>query len=197
MTVPHFFRDEGDCILNRLREIDHIAVYHRRDVWSCPHCGWGDSNEFDVWFKTPYIKEVHIQSRLFKLGHVVIVSRCPKCREISWIHYEIDNILQKKEFADLYPEDDPAPTHYDYDIIKKERDRLWSEEQEVWDNSLCKTCKHRTSEPFQSYRGKYSISIDCEVIIIEKGMDPWTLNLHGRNKEECKHYIKNEEIEGK
>ena len=190
LLIPHFFRDEGDSILNKLRKIDHIYAYHRGGVWDCPHCGWGDSNDFKIWFKRPYIKEVHLQTRLFKLAHLVIVSTCPKCTLISWIHYEIDSVLRKKEWADSYPEDGPAPTHYDYELIEKERDRIWAEEEALWNRSLCKTCKHRKNEPFQSYKGKYDKAIECEVTVTERDGHTWTRNPHWDEDSGCEQYVK-------
>lgn len=187
--VPHFFRDEGESILNQLRGIDHIACYHRRGVWDCPHCGWGNSDNYDEWLETPWLKEIHLQTRLFKLAHLVIVSRCPKCRLFSWIHYPIDDVLKKRRYFETGLDDTLDP-HYDYDLIKKEQDRLWAEAQEEWDNSLCKTCSRAEREPFSGYRGKYSPSVECEVTVTEEDGTTWTIHPGGGRKTECKHYVK-------
>ncbi len=188
--VPHIFNDEGDCLLNDLRKIDNIRAYHRRDLHKCPHCKWGSKIDFDTWFETPWIKEVHLQSRLTVPGSFVVVSKCSKCDQLSWIHYQFEKLFHDFDaYQEGYGKKIPNP-NYDYPLIRKENERLIAEAKAVWDSSLCKTCTRvEGQDPTWAYLGLYMPKVECEVEVPLESGRIWLHERTGGRTKKCEYYL--------
>jgi hypothetical protein len=61
---------------------------HRADLETCPHCRHVPVGRM-AWYG--YAVTLVLKPRNHKRGSVAIVSECPKCFGISWIHVEMDS----------------------------------------------------------------------------------------------------------
>jgi len=97
MIVPHVSGDNSQYLRK-----DDVKVYHRQGLTDCPWCGFESADpedthsmeEYDIWFRTPQIKEVVLNNTYYKMGCCVIVSSCPKCKKLSWVHRKLDTMSE-------------------------------------------------------------------------------------------------------
>ena len=61
---------------------------HRGDFETCPHCG--HVMPARRWERAAHM--LCLQPRLYKKGCASILSECPKCFEMSWVHIALDDI---------------------------------------------------------------------------------------------------------
>lgn len=67
---------------------DETASAHRGDFETCPHCDHVMSHE--KWIRMA--KTLCLRPRSIKYGYASILTECPKCFEVSWIHSRLDSI---------------------------------------------------------------------------------------------------------
>lgn len=160
MTVPHVSGDDSQYLRK-----ENIAIAHRQGLTDCPWCGFEAAEpdkhsmeQYDVWYKLPWIKEVVLNGTYYKRGCCVVVSSCPKCGKLSWLHRELDGM------SDLF-----FPDSYD----KGERTSLLTKplnKEAIWGevhkrgmenvkemlSAICHKCEHfrgikKTYDTFWSY----------------------------------------------
>lgn len=105
MSVPHVSGGE-------FPGLSRDDVIHRVGLTDCPWCGYEVYEEedrmdkYDIWFRLPHIKKVILNNSYYKVGHCVVVSGCPKCRKLSWVHRTFDAMTRLFE-DDSWIEKDP------------------------------------------------------------------------------------------
>lgn len=136
--------------------LDNQDCYHRRGITNCPHCG-EDFKDLWTWEKSPHLIHVIFDLRRFyKKGHFLTVSSCPKCKQLSWCHGDLDWTIHHIEFNKTYAPDDTIAI--DIEKLKEERIRWTNEIKEKWDNSLCKRCVQEKTVD----EDKYGFYIKCD-----------------------------------
>ena len=83
--------DYTDTISTRLDGMSK-TYYHRAGIRYCPHCKFeGDDH---VWYYEENVIEVAFNHPWRCRNGCIVISSCPKCKELSWIHYEIDFLIE-------------------------------------------------------------------------------------------------------
>ena len=105
--------------------------YHayRKGVFDCPFCDFEEKlGETERWFSTSQIRAVYFidDGYLYKKGHVILVSECPKCFKNSFHHWELTMLLRRD--------------WVDKEKVETEIQRLQQITLAEWDSSLCKRC---------------------------------------------------------
>ncbi len=66
-----------------------IAQNHRGDLETCPHCSHVPPEDRS-WYGRGLI--LVLQPRVQRANSVALLSDCPKCFELSWVHVQIDSV---------------------------------------------------------------------------------------------------------
>ena len=114
------------------------GILHRAGITSCPHCGFissrGDiARSCDVWAekaKTLVLDTVH-----GKHGSVAVVSECPECFELSWVHQPFSFF---SEWMDIYSVAWKRAAN-------AEHTRRHMDAVHTFADSLCAKCQHLRS----------------------------------------------------
>jgi hypothetical protein len=104
------------------------TAHHRSDFVTCPHCE--EELEQDLWDKKATILVTSIVHA--KHGSVAVVSECPTCFELSWVHRALISF-------DVYY-DEIAPEWIG--IANEELDKRRIASIREWATSLCINCAH-------------------------------------------------------
>jgi hypothetical protein len=79
-----------DSLPRQIRRIvqtgDDRQQNHRADLQHCPSCD--HKTETDKWDEAGVT--LILEPRCYKAGCVTVMSECPKCFELSWIHQRMD-----------------------------------------------------------------------------------------------------------
>lgn len=105
-------------------------ICHRAGITMCPECDYdGDLESWGIEHATHIILDPQIY---LKSDSIIMISPCPKCGELSWVHQRIDGIL-----SDASRKKIPESTIVK---IKKERIRRIRNSVDQLYNSPCMTC---------------------------------------------------------
>ena len=96
MAVPHVSGDDSQYLRKK-----NVDVLHRKGLTDCPWCGYEFADterhgmrKYNIWYENPWIKEVILNNSYYKVGCVVIVSKCPECMKLSWLHRQLDSMAE-------------------------------------------------------------------------------------------------------
>ena len=147
MTVPHVSGEDSQYLRK-----DDVDVYHRQGLTDCPWCGYesADPNDeysmekYDIWFRTPHIKEVVLNNTYYKMGMAVIVSSCPKCKKLSWIHRSLST-MSEFFFPHSWQDEDRVKALTEplvKEAIWAEMHRRGMENVQEMLSAICHKCEH-------------------------------------------------------
>lgn len=100
---------------------------HREDFETCPHCEKKTPNK--QWDKAATI--IVLSPTYQKKGCVAIISECPHCDQLSWVHNRMDYF---SDWSD-WPENVKKAVQRLHEAVKLEALRTWA-------NALCGHCKN-------------------------------------------------------
>jgi hypothetical protein len=133
--------------LNGVTPLLNSAVH--RLFWNCPICGFqvADDKEYEVWLAEANLREVIMHD--YKVDCIIAVSECPKCRGLSYTHYDLGCVIHACQVGRL---------KLDLKTLQLERARrLWTISG-IWATNKCKECAHlKTLE-----RHEYAVTAECE-----------------------------------
>jgi hypothetical protein len=110
---------------------------HREDFETCPNCDYKMPSK--KWDK---IAHTLVLNPAFQKSHSVsILSDCPKCFEMSWVHWPLDAFYYNGPFPELW-----------VDAIEAEQVKRIEAAKQLVKKSLCKRCKKRKGD-FAKYNG--------------------------------------------
>jgi len=115
-------------------QLDEIA--HRAGVHYCPHCEWDDDRYGQTFDELPHLREVLLDSRRGITNAVILISACPSCKELSWVHVDINHFLYYTGHSDN------KELKYIYTAVRAEYDRRVALCKKTWQESKCRTCKN-------------------------------------------------------
>lgn len=98
---------------------------HREDFETCPCCNY--KMDADKWEKIAHI--LILQPRYSKKGCVTIISKCPKCAYVSWVHEPMD-CFQYRDWPENWKKE-----------VKKLEEIVKLNALREWAISLCGQCK--------------------------------------------------------
>lgn len=148
MTVPHVSGDDSKY-LRRGKKLD-VSVSHRQGLTDCPWCGFEATEtkkhsmeRYNIWYEKPWIVEVILNNTYYKVGCVVVVSRCPECAKLSWLHRKLDSMVDMFEKRSLgFEEKDELRDPLNIDALRKEmHNRGMRSVKEVL-SAICHNCIH-------------------------------------------------------
>lgn len=170
MTVPHA---RTETPLFEILKADGILSSHRRSITRCPFCDFGD---WDTdWHSADLAREVILDHYMNKVESAIIISECPKCHNMSWVHRGLEYLIWDTEDNENSP--------FDKQLVQEEIERRKHNAYTDWENSLCKTCKFLTKPP---KHGTMYARVECEGYMAD-GMSG---KRSGWVEESCKDYQK-------
>lgn len=117
------------------------GVAHRTDFETCPCCPddeypyEGHRMRSAEWMKRAVT--LVMEPAVYKAEAVAIISECPRCFGLSWVH---------QRYTSIYWDVETFPTDW-RNATRKKAQQLTLEAHEQWNGSLCKTCRQRDGEP--------------------------------------------------
>jgi hypothetical protein len=76
------------------------SVFHRAGITNCPHCDYEPPNRLDrLWFQLKHLRFIVMDSCHYKVAAIAVISSCPKCGELSWVHQDVKHLC----LIDYYP----------------------------------------------------------------------------------------------
>lgn len=108
---------------------DDRSINHRADFKHCPSCD--HAMEHTQWDKAAVT--LILDPSYYKAGSVTVVSECPKCFELSWVHESMSSF----QWNEAWPEDWKQAVEKREAAVKLEAVREWGA-------SLCHNCHHLT-----------------------------------------------------
>lgn len=115
---------------------------HRADFKHCPSCDQAMENE--AWDKAAVT--LVIEPACYKAGCVSIISECPKCFELSWIHSRMAGF----EWDDAWPDEWKA-------AVRKREAAVKLEALRQWGAGICHNCKHLTEGNVEYHAWRHCI----------------------------------------
>jgi len=123
----------GNDFLKSLSKSTHGKAY-RDKLEPCPYCepncGMFETPKFATeWDLEGIVVEivfVRNVSRFYKKGHAMMISKCPRCKKLSFRHTGINRLLRKP--------------WVNKEIVQAEIDAWKQETIDEWNRSLCKIC---------------------------------------------------------
>lgn len=137
--------------------LDRQDCWHRIGVSDCPHCGADyHGKDLYIWDKYPHVAHVIFEAKYRKIGMFVVVSTCPKCHKLSWVHHEYDSIIRAVECdLECLPESERR-LMYDLDKLKEARAKILKKLDDEWNRSLCKKCVNLNQDKLELKRKGYT-----------------------------------------
>ena len=145
MTVPHVSGDESQYLRK-----DDVGVYHRRGLTDCPWCGYEfveskkhSMEKYNIWYENPWIKEVVLNNTYYKVGCVVVVSKCPECMKLSWLHRHLDTMAEMFDEKSLRHEgSEKLRKPLNIDAIRQEMHNRGMKSVNEMLSAICHKCTH-------------------------------------------------------
>jgi len=167
MIIPHTTKETSQYLYNKA-----LAVAHRMGITNCPWCGYEyyrsyddeySTRNYDIWFEAPWLKEIILRSPMNKIDSVIAVSKCPKCGELSWVHKELEKLVELFDPADYNYENRNMNIvkNLDAQKLRDEMTRRFIENINEFQNSICLKCKHFKGIK-NSYYGFWKIEVYCD-----------------------------------
>lgn len=86
----------------------------------------------DAWDKAAVT--LVLQPAYYKAGYVSIISECPQCFELSWVHHRMSSF----QFDDSWPKSWQ-------EAVKKQEAAVKLEALREWERGICHKCRHLAS----------------------------------------------------
>lgn len=158
---------------NESRKIpDNFYRHHREGVWSCPYCDWQDEHRhMDKWYDKYHVEELIFGYWYGKVTGFIIVSTCPSCGELSWLHEDYS-------YGARHLENHPELIK----VIEEESNKRKDYVKDLWERGPCRKCK---------YLRKDKTEIQDYYIHKECGEDGWSISGPPiETKKDCAHLTK-------
>jgi hypothetical protein len=134
------------CVQRRVRRIvqtgDDRQINHRADFKHCPNCDHAMENE--KWDEAGVT--LILEPGCYKAGCVTVISECPKCFELSWIHERMNGF----GWNDAWPADWK-------EAVKKREASVKLEALRQWGAGICHNCRHLTEGNVEYHAWRHCI----------------------------------------
>lgn len=103
---------------------------HRGEVVICPLCNKNIGHQ--DWFNLDSIKEIILKSSHNKSNTAIVISECPECFELSWIHKKLSELA--KELSQNGLESLSMQVNEE---IRSRKEKI----KNIWQDSVCRNCQ--------------------------------------------------------
>lgn len=187
--VPHVSGEDSEY-LRRGKRLD-VDVAHRQGLTSCPWCGYeaAETKEhsmerYDIWYELPWIVEVVLNNTYYKVACAVVVSRCPECTKLSWLHRHLDKMaemFEKRGYS--YEGNEKLREPLNIDAIRQEMHSRGMRSVNEMLSAICHKCKH-----FKGLQKHYDTFWYHEFVCGRDGEDRVRTISHFRELDDCNAY---------